>query len=84
MPSLVVSSKLLCVSWNNGGTSRPLNTDGTSGSSPLLVLFCNRLTLLDSPSEGADSVGTANREMRDLPNQEALILAGCGEVFYLK
>lgn len=74
--SLVASSKFSGVSWTNGGTSRPLNTEGTSGSSALVPhLFTRLLPSFNSESEGAANVGTAKNERRDHPNQEVFIVA---------
>jgi hypothetical protein len=74
---LVASSKFSEVSWNNGGTSRPLNTEGVSGSTAFEEphLFTRLLPSFDSDSEDAANVDTAKSERRDHPNQEAFIVA---------
>lgn len=73
VPSLVASSKFASVSWNNGGTSSPLNTEGSSGSRPRFARFS---ASCDEPeSEGEASVDAA-RSGRDHPSQEIFILMG--------
>lgn len=68
---MVASSKFSEVSWNNGGTSRPLNTEGVSGSTAFEKphFFTRLLPSFDSDSEDAANVGTAKSERRDHPNQ---------------